>query len=109
MIGDEAAKDVANGKGTKDDHNKTDITLLDPDFLDITAQVMMQGAKKYKRGNWKLNLEPIRILSALLRHAFHLWRGEWIDKESGLPHTAHISCNAMFLDYYRRQGAKIET
>ena len=107
-ISEKAANDVATGKGTKDDFNKVDITLLDSEFLELKAQVMMQGAKKYKRGNWRLSLEPIRILAASLRHIWKIWRGEWIDQESGLPHTAHVSCNMMFLDFYRRQGAVIE-
>lgn len=106
-IGKRAKADVKAGIGTKDDAGKIDVTLLDPEFLENTSRVMMVGAIKYERGNWQKSLAPIRILGALIRHAYRILRGEWIDKESGLPHTAHIACNAMFLDFYRRKGIPI--
>ena len=108
-ISGEVREQIKNGKGCKDDKGKPDLTLLDPRFLEKMALVMKKGADKYERGNWQLDLEPERILAALLRHVFAIQKGETLDKESGLPHTAHIGCNAMFLDYYERHGRPIFT
>ncbi len=99
-------EDIKKGKGTKDDKGKIDLTLNDPYFDEETSKVMMNGAGKYKRGNWQLDLEPVRILAALERHVLQLKKNKFIDRHSGLRHTAHIRCNAMFLDYYIRHGLK---
>ena len=94
-------KDLRAGKATKDDHNKPKITLLDTRFIEGMSEVMMYGIeKKYERDNWKKNMDPERILDAMLRHSFDLAQGEIIDPESGLPHVYHIGCNAMMYAYY---------
>lgn len=107
-INDKAKKDVLNGVGTKDDHNKLDITLIDPEFIIGVCQVLDVGLKKYERGNWQKSLDPRRILSASLRHELKLLSGELIDPESGLHHSLHIACNQMFLYYYHRKGIDIK-
>lgn len=109
VISDEALKDVLSGKGTKDDIGKPVLTLLDPQYLIEVSQVMSAGAKKYKRGNWQLDLESERLLNALLRHAIKIWQGEEFDSETGLRHSAHIGCNAMFLNYCERHNKPVST
>lgn len=109
LIGKQAQDDIKNEIGTKDDIGKPDVTLVDPLFIEEVAKVMMAGVKKYKRGNWQLNLSPLRILGALIRHSYCILRGEWLDQESGLSHAAHVGCNAMFLEFYRRKGVSLET
>lgn len=99
--------DVKNGKGTKDDKGKIDLTLLDPYWEEEVALVLEVGQIKYKRGNWQLDLEPKRILAALKRHTNQISKGEIFDKESGCRHSAHIACNSMFLNYYERHGKTI--
>lgn len=100
-------EDVINKKGTKDDIGKPDMTLLDPYWQVEVVHVLEAGQVKYERGNWQLSLEPRRILSALLRHALAIQRGEEFDPETNLRHSAHIACNSMFLNYYERHGEKI--
>lgn len=109
IIGEDANKDVLNGKGTKDDKGKPILTLTDPQFWIEVSQVMEAGTKKYKRGNWQLDLDPERILNALIRHSIKIWQGEVYDKETGLKHSAHIGCNAMFLNYCERQNKPVVT
>ena len=103
-------KDLEANKGTKDDDGKPKISYVDPEFIIFVAKVMEYGAKKkYERGNWQKDLDPERIINALIRHAFKIIQGEIIDSESGLPHTAHIGCNAMFLAFYERHGKPVNT
>lgn len=84
--------------GKKFDNDKLRYDLLDPFFEDAVVKVLTHGAKKYADNNWK-NVEPFtdRYYAALRRH-LALWRGgEVLDKDSGLPHLAHIACNVYFL------------
>ena len=84
--------------GSKDDIGKTEFDLLEPRFIEAMAQVMTKGAAKYKPYNWQYVPQfHQRYLAALYRHLIAYHKGEVIDRESGLPHMAHIACNAMFL------------
>ena len=65
------------------------------------AQVLMYGAKKYDRDNWKKSVTSIcQIADSLLRHIVALQNEEVTDKESGIHHVGHIMCNVMFLAYH---------
>jgi hypothetical protein len=99
-------EDIAKGKGTKNDSDKTMLDLIEPSFIEGLGQVLTKGAKKYSPENWKMNLETRRIYAALLRHANAYRRGEKIDPESGLGHMYHVACNAMFLAWYDEQESK---
>lgn len=83
----------------KFDQEKTRVDLLDPDFLESVGSVLAFGAKKYAAHNWRNGLSCSRLVGALLRHTLALMRGQDIDNESGLPHTAHIGCCVMFLHW----------
>lgn len=107
-IGEEAKKDVLNGKGTKDDKGKLKICISDPNFWEEVVRVMEAGAAKYERANWQKDLEPDRLLEALIRHAIRIWKGEEFDSETGLRHSAHIGCNAMFLNFSERHGKPVK-
>ncbi len=77
-------------------------SLVDFDSLEDMVKVLNFGAEKYEPNNWKKGLNTKQISDSLMRHLFAFLRGEDIDKESGLPHTGHIMCNAMFLSYMFR-------
>jgi len=85
-------------------HNdgKLQWSLVDFDSLEDMVRVLEYGAKKYSRDNWKKGLKTNEIFESLMRHMVAYMRGEDIDPESGLPHTGHILCNAMFLSYMNR-------
>jgi hypothetical protein len=85
--------------GTKHDQGKTRVDLLDAEFLEAVGEVLRFGAAKYGDSNWRGGITVGRLIASLLRHLFAVMRGQDIDSESGLRHTAHIGCNAMFLHW----------
>lgn len=88
------AKAVA---GIKHDTAKPPLDLLDPLALEGLAAVLEFGRKKYAAHNWRGGFKWMRLMAALLRHAFAIIRGEDNDPESGLPHIDHLGCCWMFL------------
>ena len=69
------------------------------------SEISQQDTKGLKviysgKDNWKINLDSTEILESLMRHLEALFAGEKIDPESGLPHIAHVLCNAMFYSHY---------
>jgi len=98
---------VAKGIGTKDDDDKPILTLVDPNFLEALAQHMQIGLKKYKRGNWQLDLNPERILNAEKRHSNAIAKNEVIDKETGTHHSIAIAANAMMLYWAEKHGKPV--
>lgn len=80
---------------------KPRMELVDMSFVEGIARVLSFGASKYGDNSWKNVPDGFnKYLGALLRHITALQQGELYDNETGLPHTAHIGCNAMFLDYF---------
>lgn len=79
------------------DQNKLDWSLVPMQHLEGMVRVLMFGTKKYAPHNWRKGFLPSRITNSLQRHLNAFNTGEDIDPESGLPHTAHILCNALFL------------
>lgn len=67
-----------------------------PRALLMIVAVLTYGAQKYAAHSWK-NVSPDRYEDALKRHMMALDAGETYDEETGLPHRAHIACNALFL------------
>jgi len=86
-------------EGQKHDTEKPMYNLLPAHAIDSMAQVLTFGANKYAPNSWQMVDNPLeRYRAALLRHAFAIQRGELIDDESGLPHSAHIMVNAAFIN-----------
>jgi hypothetical protein len=77
-------------------------SLVDFDALEDMVKVLEFGTEKYTADNWKKGLKTNEIAESMMRHLFAYLRGEDIDPESGLPHTGHIMCNAMFLSYMQK-------
>lgn len=88
-----------SNQGTKHDQDKPRMDLLDADALEGLAKVLTFGAKKYAAHNWRKGISNSRLVAALLRHVFAIVRGEYVDKESGLPHIDHVGCCWMFLSF----------
>lgn len=86
-------------EGQKYDSNKPMYNLLPANAIDSMARVMTFGAIKYAPNSWqKVDNALERYRAALLRHTFAIQRGELLDPESGLPHSAHIMCCAAFIN-----------
>lgn len=75
--------------------------LFDPHFhLDI-VKVLTQpiATGKYEPENWK-KVGKVHYLRSMESHVQAMKRGEVLDPESGLPHSAHAACNMMFHHYF---------
>jgi len=94
----------------KQDGEKTQLELIEPEFIMGLGDVLTFGAMKYAPRNWQ-RAKPKdieRIKGAMLRHQMAYMSGELTDPETGLSHLYHITCNAMFLDYFDRMLAKVK-
>ena len=89
--------DVPSGK--KSDAGKSRVDLLDSDFLLAVGDVLRFGSEKYAPHNWRGGIHASRLIAAALRHLLAICRGEDIDPESGLRHSAHLGCTVMFLHW----------
>ena len=95
--------------GMKYDQDKPMYNLLPPVAIDELAKILTFGAKKYAPDSWQNVPDGIeRYRAALLRHTFAMQRGELVDSESGLPHSAHAMCCAAFICELEKM-ATIET
>lgn len=98
---DERAK--MKTEGLKFDAGKTRYDLVPADGLDLIAQVLTFGAKKYGDRNWENGMAFGRLFGASMRHCWAWFRGEQNDPESGLPHLAHAAtCLLMLLSFTQR-------
>lgn len=86
--------------GRKDDGEKSDWTLLPFSALEPVVRVLMFGAKKYQRDNWKFVDDGYRrYLAAAYRHLNAAVEGEWLDEGEGgsnQPHLANAICCLLF-------------
>jgi hypothetical protein len=85
--------------GDRKNEGKPEISMVLEAQLAVKecAKVLMFGKEKYDRGNWRNGLSWTQTADSLLRHLTAFLSGEDDDPESGLPHTAHVMCNALFL------------
>jgi hypothetical protein len=83
--------------GNKFDQGKPRMDLLPPEALTAVADVLGYGAAKYAAQNWRQGIAHSRMVAALLRHLMAYQMGQNTDPESGLPHLAHMACNALML------------
>ena len=90
------------GSALRFDNGKIQHELISPNSANELAKVLTFGASKYAANNWRKGMKWSRVLGSLKRHLNAIERGEDYDEESGLLHSSHILCNAMFLtDYYK--------
>ena len=85
--------------GAKDDNGKPMAGVL-LDFsraLQTVVDVGTYGAKKYKRQGWATVPEGSqRYTDAMMRHLLAMdVDPDGLDKETGLPHLAHVAWNAL--------------
>lgn len=92
-------------EGRKDDGEKIRFDLIPPDALSAMVHVLTFGADKYGDRNWERGMSWGRLIGAAHRHLNAIQRGEDLDKETGLPHAAHLACCAFFLTSYYLRGA----
>ena len=82
----------------KADAGKPQLSLVPWQIVYDIAEIRRYGNEKYgDPDNWK-QVEPVRYVNAMLRHAL-AFAANWFgcDKESGLRHLHHCACNVAFL------------
>lgn len=82
--------------------NKPMMHLIDSRFKEELAMLLTLGGFKYDFNNWKLakQSDVVKYRDALERHMVARDKGEYIDTDTGLPHTIAIAFNAMALHYF---------
>lgn len=83
--------------GMKCDKMKDRWDLAPWDSFEQIVKIMTYGAQKYEPNNWQ-KVEFIRYFAAFMRHFMALLKGEYLDPESGYPHSSHMACNAVFMN-----------
>ena len=87
--------------GVKHDAGKPRWDLMPWLELEQVNEVLNRGAVKYSPWNWLVVPEPRkRYLSAAFRHLVARAKGELLDRETGLSHTAHAICCLLFLMHF---------
>lgn len=84
----------------KNDEGKLQWSLMPFEQLEDTVRVLMKGAEKYSRDNWKKCDDINRYKDALMRHVTAYIKGEERDPDDNLPHLAHAICNCLFLQWF---------
>lgn len=93
--------------GLRFDAGKSRWDLVPPEIGEL-VDVYTFGATKYAARNWELGMSWGRVFGSLLRHAWAFWRGEDIDRETGMHHMAHCAWNAIALLTYSRRGIGLD-
>lgn len=89
---------------TKHDQGKLDWTLLPFKALEGPVRVLMFGAKKYDRDNWRKGLDRKQTIGATIRHLVAYLEESQIDPETGESHLAHAVCELLFQIEFDRLG-----
>jgi hypothetical protein len=91
--------------GHKDVLGKPRWSLFPWDAAEEVVRVLMFGAGKYAPDNWrKVENGKELYFEAMIRHAVRHRQGEVYDAESGLRHTAHLACDALFVLAFELAG-----
>ena len=99
IVEDELNADYKEEHADRFNDGKPQWSMVDFKSLVDMVRVLEFGAKKYSRDNWKKGLKTTEIVDSMLRHIYAYLDGEDVDPESGINHTGHIMCNAMFLSH----------
>ena len=94
--------------GMKHDNGKPMLGLVPPMTATRIATVMTECVERkespYKINSWRHVKPASRYLDALERHVEAIKNGEFVDKDSGLPHIDHVLTNAAFLAWFHAHG-----
>lgn len=92
---------AAKPPAKKYDGGKPDVSLVCPEFILGTADILTFGAQKYGKRNYlESKGDPDyyeRLYAALQRHLLAYASGEALDPESKKPHLFHAAANLAML------------
>jgi len=87
--------------GAKLDSGKIRYSLIPPEPLKWLATLYTRGAMKYSPQGWRSVADgEERYLDALMRHLEAYRQGEWLDKDSGVPHVIGVAWNAFAICWF---------
>lgn len=100
----EVAKDLLeekeSGGGLRFNEGKLELSECPNSLIYAVAKVMMFGASKYAKHNWRKGMKWSIPRDCLQRHLTAWDDGEECDKESRLSHLYHAAANiAMLIEY----------
>lgn len=95
-------------EGVKLDEGKNRYDLIDAYALEELAKTYTYGVIKYEDHNWRKGMKFSRIFGAIMRHTWAFWKGEDLDKESGLPHMAHAAWGCFTLLNYSKYHKNLD-
>lgn len=87
-------------KALRYNENKPKWSIVHFKSLIPFVRVLMFGAEKYSRDNWKNEMDIAEILDSTQRHLVEMMDGNTIDEESKELHAGHVMCNMMFYVYH---------
>lgn len=93
-------KQNPSSSGLRYNQGKPRHDLVSWPAINELAKVLTAGAQKYADRNWEKGLSYSDTFASLQRHLTSWYGGEEYDQETGLPHMAHVLCNAMFLQHF---------
>jgi len=88
--------EIIMSEGKKFDEAKAKYWPIYWPAVEEMARALLLGIDKYGVKNYH-GLSEFRITDAMFRHLIAHMEGEYYDKESKLPHMAHVAANAMML------------
>lgn len=97
------AADTETTSFKKNDQGKLQWSLMPFEQLEDVVRVLMYGAEKYERDNWKKCDDINRYKDSLMRHVTAYIEGNKFDNGPGgdnLHHLAHAICNCLFILYF---------
>jgi hypothetical protein len=104
VISDKSKAEMASGKGTKDDFDKADYSLIPPFALRQLALLYTRGARKYSRFNWRNGMAWSRPYRAAIEHSLKWLGGEKLDPETGIHHMIAAAWNCFAIVEFEEFG-----
>ena len=93
-------KIASSGGGLRYNTGKAQIHQVPTSLINGVAKVLMYGAQKYEKGNFRKGMDWTTPYDCLQRHMMRWLDGEQLDEESNLPHLYHAAANiAMLIEY----------
>jgi len=103
------AEEAKEKKALRYNQGKPQWSMVHFRSLEPMVKVLMYGANKYARDNWKKGLNRQEILDSMQRHLAALIDGQEIDPESQEHHIGHIMCNCLFYSYFNIVGGELSS
>jgi len=89
-----------DGGGMRFNSNKAELHQVPTSVINGIAKVLMYGAQKYEKGNFRRGMKWTVPYDCLTRHMMLWLDGQELDEESGLPHLYHAAANiAMLIEF----------